>query len=187
MLQKESKIRVLENFYALDNVFFGKPVQKMKSCCEALIEDYMTVKGAFMSLMIEMYGVIDHQPKIINKKIDTKGLRILAKESAKIARNNAQKLVETDQGRADVKKALKEALQENADLNIEDEVREAIRKKAFGLAVDNLLLNRSFMESKSVEKLNEWDGQIIEDAYKVLRDNLVESALFILEANELTK
>ena len=40
MLQKESKIRVLENFYALDNVFFGKPVQKMKSCCEALAEDY---------------------------------------------------------------------------------------------------------------------------------------------------
>ncbi len=54
MLQKESKIRVLENFYGLDYVFFGKPVQKMQGCCEALAEDYMTIKGAFMSLMIEM-------------------------------------------------------------------------------------------------------------------------------------
>jgi hypothetical protein len=187
MLQKESKIRVLENFYALDSVFFGKPVQKIKSCCEALIEDYMTVKGAFMSLMIEMYGIIDHQPDTISEKIDTKSLRLLAKESAKIARHNAQKLVETDQGRADVKASLKEALEENSDLNVEDEVREAIRKKAFGLAIDNLLIGRSFSESKSIEKLNEWDGQIVEDAYKVLRDNLVESALFILEANELTK
>ena len=35
MLQKESKIRVLENFYSLDYVFFGKPVQKMKGCCES--------------------------------------------------------------------------------------------------------------------------------------------------------
>jgi hypothetical protein len=187
MLQKESKIRVLENFYALDNVFFGKPVQKMKSCCEALIEDYMTVKGAFMSLMIEMYGVIDHAPKGFDGNVNTQDLRILARESAKVARANAQHLVETDQGRADVKASLKGSLEENADLNIEDEVRETIRKKAFGLAIDNLLIGRSFSESNSVEKLNEWDGQIVEDAYKVLRDNLVESALFILEANELTK
>jgi len=187
MLHKESKIRVLENFYALDNVFFGKPIQKMKSCCEALAEDYMTVKGAFMSLMIEMYGIIDHSPNVIENKIQTKDLRVQARESAKIARKNAQSLVETDQGRADVKAALKESLELNEDLNIEDEVRETIRKKAFGLAVDNLLIGRALVESKSAEKLNEWDGQIVEDAYKVLRDNLVESALFILEANELTK
>jgi len=187
MLQKESKIRVLENFYALDNVFFGKPVQKMKSCCESLVEDYMTIKGAFMSLMIEMYDMIDHQPEEITEKVDNNGLRIQARESAKVARINAKELVETKQGRDEVKLSLKEALEENADLNIEDEVKETIRTKAFGLAVDNLLIGRSLGESKSVEKLNEWDGQIVEDAYKVLRDNLVESALFILEANELTE
>lgn len=187
MLQKESKIRVLENFYGLDYVFFGKPVKKMKSCCEALIEDYMTVKGAFMSLMIEMYELIDHQPQEITEKIDNKNLRSLAIESAKIARVNAQHLVETAQGKADIKLSLKESLEENADINVEDEVRETIRQKAFGLAVDNLLIGRSMAESKSVEKLNEWDGQIIEDAYKTLRDSIVESALFILEANELTE
>jgi hypothetical protein len=187
MLQKESKIRVLENFYGLDYVFFGKPVQKMKACCEALTEDYMTIKGAFMSLMIEMYDMIEHTPAELTEQVDSSDLRILAKESAKIARENAKKLVETKQGRDDVKLALKEALEENADLNIEDEVKETIRSKAFGLAVDNLLIGRALGESKSVTKLNEWDGQIVEDAYKVLRDNMVESALFILEANELTK
>jgi hypothetical protein len=187
MLQKETKIRVLENFYGLDYVFFGKPIQSMKSCCESLTEDYMSVKGAFMSLMIEMYGIIDHQPKPIEEKLSQKDLKILAREAAKIARKNAQRLVETPQGRADIKQQLKESLEENSDLNIQDEVKDAIRKKAFGLAIDNMLLNRSFNESKSVNKLNEWDGQIIEDAYKVLRDNLVESALFIIEANELTK
>lgn len=187
MLQKESKIRVLENFYALDNVFFGKPVKKMQSCCDALIEDYMTVKGAFMSLMIEMYGIIDHSPAALTEKMSTKAIKVQARESAKVARYDAQQLVETDKGRSDIKASLKESLEENSDLNIEDQVRETIRKKAFGLAVDSLLLKRSFLESKNVDNLNEWDGQIVEDAYKVLRDNIVESALFILEANELTK
>jgi len=187
MLQKESKIRVLENFYGLDYVFFGKPVQKMQSCCEALVEDYMTIKGAFMSLMIEMYDMIEHKPEELTEKVDSGDLRVQARESAKVARTNAKHLVETKQGRADVKLALKEALEENSDLNIEDEVKETIRTKAFGLAIDNLLIGRALGESKSVDKLNEWDGQIVEDAYKVLRDNMVESALFILEANELTK
>jgi len=187
MLQKESKIRVLENFYGLDYVFFGKPVQVMESCCDSLIEDYMTIKGAFMSLMIEMYGLIDHQPAPLTEKVETKDLRIQAREAAKIARLNARTLVESPKGRASVKLHLKEALEENSDLNIQDEVKNVIRQKAFGLAVDNLLISRSMTESKSVDKLNEWDGQIVEDAYKVLRDNMVESALFILEANELTK
>lgn len=187
MLQQESKIRVLENFYGLDYVFFGKPVQKMQSCCESLTEDYMTIKGAFMSLMIEMYDMIEHQPEVIDEVIDFEDLRFLARETAKIARSNAQNLVESTKGRADVKESLKEALEENEDLNIEDEVKNTIRQKAFGLAVDNLLIGRSLGESASVEKLNEWDGQIVEDAYKVLRDQIVESALFILEAHELTK
>lgn len=187
MLQTESKIRVLENFYGLDYVFFGKPVKEMKSCCSALVEDYMTIKGAFMSLMIEMYGVMGHSPDKTGEKINSRDLKFLCKESAKIARENAKHLVESKQGRASVKQSLKESLEANPDLNVEDEVQETIRKTAFGLAVDNLLVGRAIGESTTVEKLNEWDGQIIEDAYKVLRTNMVESALFILEANELTK
>ena len=187
MLQKGSKIRILENFYGLDYVFFGKPIQKMKRCCGSLTEDYLSVKGAFMSLMIEMYELIDHKPKVIKEKLNSKTLRVLARESAKLARSNAKQLVESPKGRADIKRQLRETLKENSELNVNDEVREAIRRKAFGLAIDSMLLKRAFLESKSVSKLNNWDGQIVEDAYKVLRDNLVDSALFIIEANDLSK
>jgi len=46
MLSTESKIRVLENFYALDYVFFGKPVQEVEFCCPLVKEEYLSVKGA---------------------------------------------------------------------------------------------------------------------------------------------
>ena len=39
MLLKESKIRVLENFYALDYVFFGKSVNKVDTCCPLVREE----------------------------------------------------------------------------------------------------------------------------------------------------
>ena len=50
MLSKESKIKILENFYGLDYVFFGKPVKEIQTCCAALVEDYVSVKGALMSV-----------------------------------------------------------------------------------------------------------------------------------------
>ena len=94
MLQKESKIRVLENFYSLDYVFFGNPVTEMVGCCPGLIEEYVGVKGALMSLMIEMYGLIGHKPEEVNLEVSTEDLRHTSKENAKVARENAEELAE---------------------------------------------------------------------------------------------
>ena len=69
-------------------------------------------------------------------------------------------------------------------VNIEKLVQDKIRSKAFSLAIDNLLIGRAITESKKIKKLNSWDGRIIEDAYKVLRDNLVEAAMNIIENSE---
>lgn len=185
MLQKESKIRILENFHSLDYIFFGKPVKKMDSCCPTLVEDYISIKGALMSLMIEMYKMMDHSPAKLDGKVTKESLRNAARENAKIARENAESLVSSEKGRADIKAALREAIKEDEGVNVEDEVKDQIRQKAFSLAVDNVLVARSVVESSEYEKLNDWEGKIVEDAYKVLRDNLVDSGRFILEANEL--
>ena len=185
MLQKESKIRILENFHSLDYIFFGKSVKKMNSCCPSLIEDYISIKGALMSLMVEMLKMIGHVPTELEGKVSKESLIKAARENAIIARENAEILVNSEQGRADIKKELQEAIKEDEDINIEEEVRDKIRQKAFSLAVDNLLVARSITESQDYEKLNDWEGKIIEDAYKVLRENLVDSGRFILEANDL--
>jgi hypothetical protein len=185
MLQKESKIRILENFHSLDYIFFGKPVKKMTSCCPSLIEDYTSVKGALMSLMVEMLKIIDHTPAVLDGKVSKESLHKAAKENAIIARENAESLVNSEKGRLDIKAALREAIKEDEDINIEEEVKDQIRQKAFSLAIDNLLVARALVESTGYEKLNDWEGKIIEDAYKVLRSNLVDSGRFILEANEL--
>jgi len=62
MLTKEGKIRVLENFQSIDYIFFGRPVTKLDTCCEGLVQEYITVKGALMSLMVEMYNLIELNP-----------------------------------------------------------------------------------------------------------------------------
>jgi hypothetical protein len=180
MLSKESKIRVLENFYALDYVFFGKPVNQVDMCCPLVKEEYLSVKGALMSVYVEMLKLVQHAPKAIEEKVDSKSLMKLARKSATIARENSQKIVTSTKARANIKDTLKEALKENAKADVSAIVEKTIRTKAFGLAVDNLLVARSLKEAKKFKSLNEWEGQIVEDSYKILRDNLVEAAYMIL-------
>ena len=180
-LKKESKIRVLENFYALDYVLFGKPVSKVDTCCPVFVEEYLSIKGALMSLMVEMLQLVKHSPATISEAVDSKELLKMARKSAIIARENCKKLVTSKKGRTDVKNDLRESLEgASKKVDLEKLVQEKIRTKAFALAVDNLLIGRTITESKKYDKLNTWNGRIIEDAYKILRDNLVESALVIL-------
>jgi len=183
MLTKESKIRILENFYSLDYVLFGKNVKKLNGCCPIMAEDYLSIKGAILSVVMEMFKLIDFSPKAIQEKIDTKSLHSMAKNSAKIARENCQKLVSNEKARKDIKNSLKEILENKKkdSVDVTNLIETKIREKAFSLAVDNLLIARTISESKNYDKLNDWTGKIIEDAYKILRDNLVESAISILE------
>lgn len=179
MLTKESKIRVLENFYALDYVFFGKSVKEMESCCLALVEDYMSVKGAVLSVLVEMYKLVGHMPEPLSEKVNTSKLMSVARQRAKVAREMCHKLVASEKGRADIKTELREAIASNEDVNINKLVENAIRTKAFCLACDHLLIATTISESINYEELNEWSGRIIEDSYKILRDSLVENAILI--------
>jgi hypothetical protein len=182
MLSKESKIRVLENFYALDYIFFGKPLVKIENCCPLLKEDYLSVKGALLSVFVEMAQLIKHSPKAVQERVGSNQLLKLARESANNSRYAAQRVVTTEKARADIKQEVKLALKESKDLDVSQLIEIKIREKAFRLAVDNLLVAKTLNESKNYKALNDWTGRIIEDSYKILRDNLCEAATSIIES-----
>lgn len=186
MLTKESKLRVLENFYALDYIFFGKPLKENKVCCPIVVEEYLTTKGALMTAFVEMVKEVDHKPKKINEaeKLDSKILTKKAKNAAKHARENSVKILSSDKGRKFVKESVKQELQDSKNVDIDQEIPEKTREAAYKFAVDNLLMARTLMESENVEKLNTWEGRLVEDAYKLLRDSLIESAMVILNYDE---
>lgn len=181
MLSKESKIRVLENFYGIDYVLFGKPINKVKNCCPVVKEEYVSIKGALLSVFIEMLRLMDHKPAGLTEKVTSIMLTEMAKTSAKNARLAARKIVTTEAARKDIKADLKEALKENAKVDLQNLVETKIREKGFRLAVDNLLIARALVEAKNLNEMNEWTGKIAEDSYKILRDSLCETAMMILD------
>jgi hypothetical protein len=181
MLKKESKIRVLENFYAVDYVFFGKPVAKVDSCCPLVKEEYLSIKGALMSVFIEMLKMINHQPKPLKEFVDSASLVGISKNTARIAREAARKIIATPKSRQNIKESVSQVMAEDKKANVSKVIEQKITEKAFSIAVDALLIGRTLREAKDYKKLNEWEGRILEDSYKILRDSLVETAYQILD------
>ncbi|OQB41145.1 MAG: hypothetical protein BWY04_01031 [candidate division CPR1 bacterium ADurb.Bin160] len=182
VLSKESKTRLIENFYALDYLFFGKRISKFENCCPLLKEEYLTTKGALMSIMIEMYKLAKHSPKKNQNKLTKKIIFENARISAKLAREITIEIVQTKKAQDCVKKMVRESVSVKNNKKLNSIIREKITEKTFSTGADNILMARLLSESTDILKLNSWDGRILEDAYKILRTSLVESAIQILKS-----
>ena len=132
-----------------------------------------------MSVMLEMFNLVTHTPDVIEEHITSNKLYDMAVESARVARDNSKAIVESDQARIDIKSEIKESIELDKNAKVEDLVKLKIQEKAYKLALDNLLVARMISESTDYQQLNTWSGKIVEDAYKILRDSLVESAISI--------
>jgi len=181
---KESKITVLENFYGIDYVLFGKDLARVETCCPLLKEDYLSIKGAMLSVYIEMLKLMNHEPTKLNEFIDTSSLKSRARHSARIAREYAERLVKSTKSRNNIKESLKETLEENPNVNVSTLVEDTIRQKAWSIAIDSLLVAKALNEAVEVSNMNTWEGSLLEDSYKILRDNLIEAAWQIMESEE---
>jgi hypothetical protein len=184
MLLKESKIRVLENFYGLDYIFFGQQLKEVTNCCPLIKEDYLSIKGALLSVFVEMLKLVEHSPNPVEGEVRTPQLLEMARDGAKNARAAAERVVTTEKARQDIKLELRQIVEEGDKVDVPALVELMIREKAFRLAIDNLLVARILSESLNMNALNTFEGRIVEDSYKVLRDNLCETANLILENDD---
>ena len=101
MLSKESKIKVLESFYGLDYVFFGKEFSNVVNCCPVVKEEFVSIKGALLSVYVEMLKLMKHSPEPIEEKVDSKALKANSKQVAREAREASSAVVQTEQARKD--------------------------------------------------------------------------------------
>lgn len=186
MLTKESKIRVIESFFSIDYTFFGKRINEFDtSCpvCEEYVKEYVSSKGALMSVVKEIFELLNHSPEKVDK-ISESEMLINAKKSAKMVRINSANIVRGEKGRDFIKESIKVKVKsgEVKEDDIPELVESEIKRKAFSVSLDNMLIARTISESdtENVKKMDGWNGRILEDAYKILRDDLVDAAIDVL-------
>jgi len=184
MLANEAKVKIIENFYAIDYILLGKKLSEVEVCCPVFQEEYVTIKGNLLSVLGEMYRLVEYSPKI-NKDFSIKR-KSLIENASKIASNciNESKKILKNEGSKDyIRERIRQIIKENKDSEIEPEkiVEHEILFKSFGIALDNLLIKSMLNESKDYKQINEWEGRILEDSYKFLKEELINTAIFIIK------
>jgi len=185
MLKKESKIRILENFLSLDYLFFGKTIHEIDVSTE-VAQQYLELKGALCSALIEMYNFMEHNPPEIAEILTESDIEKMAIKTAITARGNVRKLLTCQEGKTNVVNTVFEAVKLNESENIDTIVNFTIQEKAFQLGLDNMLIARALNESEKIDEMNTFEGRLLEDTYKALRNSLIETALEILENKNVT-
>ena len=189
MLPAESKLKILESYYGLDLAIFKAPLDKVDTCCPVLKEEYVVAKGALLSLMVEMYDFLGHQPAVITEDQvpDKAGLQKLALESVKIANSKAKAALITEDSKKSIMKSISESAQlakkGKKNIDLETLLSENVKARMYKNSIDNLLLLETFKDCKSRDKIKTHRGKTLYEAYRILRDNLIRVANEVVEEN----
>lgn len=185
MLNKQAKIQVLENYYALDKLMFGKHIRATNYCDESILE-YITTKASLLSVVVEIMRLLEYTPETKNKgSISSKLLSEQATKRAKNSREKALLIISSDKGKDNIISKLREdIIAEESNNNIRQIVENEIRSYALSTAIDHLILTPVIRECKNLKQHSTWEGRIIEDSYKILRDSLVDVATTMISDNE---
>ena len=103
-----------------------------------------------------------------------------AKENAIIARKNSKTILESEDGKKKLQLEVGKNVENFSEADTAEIVDFTIHEKAMQIALDNLLIARMMNENTVLEKMQTFEGVILEDAYKTLRDSVVEKAIEII-------
>ena len=104
-----------------------------------------------------------------------------SKISAKIAIENTKKILNTKNGKKSLTEEVSRSLKNDEKQDLNDVIQEEIKRKAFSVAIDNIIIAKAIRETKDYKNLNSWKGGVLEEAYKTIRDNLIETSIIIGE------
>jgi len=184
-LNREAKFQIIQDYYALDKLIFGKHIKSIQTN-ESLATEYVATKGSLLSVVIEEMKVLEFTPNngIDLEKINAKKLSQMAESSAINSRKKAIAILSSEKGISSVKSRLREEIEDLEDnCNLREFVETGINKQALSIAIDHLLLGPVVRNSKKLDNHATWEGRIVEDSYKILRDSLVETSIDILSTN----
>ena len=170
-MEKPTKTAVLQHWFGIDQVLFGAPASKHLS--DDAFDQYLSTKGALLSNLFEVYKKIDFTT-------DVKFASVLemAKSGNQLgadAKKRALQLLENTSVTQLVKQEIKE-IGDIEGLSEEQVARYVITKRRNAIAMDSMMLETN-LTNENREGLADWQGKVLVDAHKTLRDSLIDISL----------
>jgi hypothetical protein len=160
----------LTNWYAVDSVLFAdRDPQKIMT--EQEYKNYLVAKGAALSNLFEIYTKLGYHPTKVfenGEAVEKYGIR-----RGRLAKERAVQILSKDK----IADQLREEIEKTRlaeGVSTEDYAKYMLSKKIKSTALDIVMIESALAATNSKKKLSDWQGQIMIQSYKVLRDSLIK-------------
>jgi len=172
-LNKGKKTKILEHWFGIDQVLFGKSAKTILEGEE--LKKYYSTKAALLSNLFEMYGIIGYTPKNNSYGSIANLIEAATKIATKSFKRSSDLLNEDSIALKSIKKEIKNTgLSEGLENN--EVTKYVVLKRNSAVALDSMMLESVLNKSRK-DNLKEWNGKVMLDSHKVLRDTLIEISL----------
>jgi hypothetical protein len=170
-MSKNTKADVLKHWFGIDHVLFGGPAKKF--LVAENLDQYLTTKGALLSNLFEIYKKVGFEGTGNFKTVAE--MAAAGVTTAKKSNSRAKRLLEN----ASVKNLLKAEIKEfgaGAQLTESQVAKFVVRKRFAATAIDSMILE-SVLTKVRREGLTDWQGKVLVNAHKTMRDALIDISL----------
>ena len=177
MKNRELMTKILEAWYVVDSILFNdhaKYVIKEGS----KFREYISLKGAMLSSLYEYYSHIKYQPIYEDGVLPT-DIKVLVENARKTAiysKKVASKMLQKENIKTALKQKIIREAEENNAKDVNSFSEQVIQEKFTQLTLDNILVGIPVLDSQDQDKCDDMKGQILEDSYKMMRNNLMDLA-----------
>jgi len=165
---------MLRNWYFIDSVLLNEHAKKCIVDSNQFNE-YVSLKAALLSDLTEFYKYIDYSPKDVKIPDNHKVLQEQAVQLAKKSKAVSAKMLECKDMKNHLKKMIMtEFSKTKNDVNvISDRV---INERFIKMALDNMLIGVPVLECKNKDKVSDFKGGMLEQAYLTVRSEMLKIA-----------
>lgn len=176
MDKRSTVVKNLESWYTIDSILFNDHAKNVIKEGE-MFKEYVSLKASLLSNLAECWAHIGYSPTtaVVSVKALQESAVVSAKRGKVLASNMLTKeSVKKKMTNMIVQESKKKDVPANQFSNFSEKF---ITEKFYQIALDNALIGIPVIESASPDKINDFKGEVLEEAHRMMRSHLVRIAL----------
>ena len=164
---------MLRNWYFIDSVLLCEHAKKCITD-DKDYQEYISLKAALMSDLYEFYSYIDYIPKTNKLPSNSVQLQEQAVQLARKSKAISAKMIESQDFKNHLKNVIINEFKKNSKRNVNAISDTVINERFLKMTLDNMLIGVPIIECANKEKIDDFRGGLLEQAYLTVRSELVQ-------------
>lgn len=170
-INKRPIVENLKNWYAIDSILLNEHANRSFVNGKDY-KQYLALKAALLSNLYEFHQHVGFSPKSKGYSSD-KVLQEAAVVTAKDGKALAATMIQRPEFKNHIKEFIVRESVKRPGVNKSEFSKKVISERFMRMALDNVLIGIPLLESVHPEKAKDFEGEILEEAYRMMRTSLI--------------